>query len=167
MQIPHRERPRTRREFLARGGAGFGALALLDLLGAAAPADDPADDPADKSSPISPLRPKPPHFAATARSVIFLFMEGGPSHIDLFDPKPLLKHPVRPAHARELRQGHPGDGRVRGALARLQTGVGSSTASPGPGSPTGSRTRPDSWTTWPSSARAGPTGSTTRPASAR
>ena len=38
----------------------------------------------------SPLEPKTPHFAPKAKSVIFLFMEGGPSHIDLFDPKPKL-----------------------------------------------------------------------------
>ena len=82
---PHIERLRTRREFLLRGGAGFGALALLDLLrgesvGASAERDDL----------IAPLRPKVAHFPAKAKSVIFLFMEGGPSHIDLFDPKPLL-----------------------------------------------------------------------------
>src|SRR5207245_7034650 len=39
----------------------------------------------------APLAPKPPHFPATARSVIFLFMTGGPSHLETFDPKPLLR----------------------------------------------------------------------------
>jgi hypothetical protein len=80
-RIAHYAPARTRREFLLQGGAGFGALALFDLLcreGAAA--EEEAD----------PLRPKPPHFPATARRVIFLFMEGGPSHIDTFDPKPHL-----------------------------------------------------------------------------
>src|SRR6516165_7055952 len=38
-----------------------------------------------------PLAPRPPHFAPRAKHVIFLFMQGGPSHIDTFDPKPLLK----------------------------------------------------------------------------
>ena len=64
----------SRREFLLRGGAGFGALALTGML---------ARDQIIAS-------PKQPHFAPTAKRVIFLFMEGGPSHMDLFDPKPLL-----------------------------------------------------------------------------
>src|SRR3954463_12912435 len=80
MPVPHHERPRSRRDFLARGGAGFGALALLDLLARGASADEPDD----RRAVISPLRPKPTHFPATAKSVIFLFMEGGPGHIDLF-----------------------------------------------------------------------------------
>src|SRR5687767_14261038 len=80
--VPHHERPATRRDFLARAGAGFGALAnLLEGNGARAAA---------APSPLSPLAPRLPHHRATARSVIFLFMEGGPSHIDLFDPKPKL-----------------------------------------------------------------------------
>ncbi|MFP6864325.1 MAG: DUF1501 domain-containing protein [Roseibacillus sp.] len=63
---------RTRREFLARAGGGFGALALSQLLrGETASAT---------------------HFPARAKSVIYLFMEGGPSHIDLFDPKPQLNY---------------------------------------------------------------------------
>ncbi len=73
---------RTRRDMLLEAGTGFGALALtslLDQMGArAAPATD------------SPLAARPPHRPARARSVIFLFMEGGPSAIDLFDPKPKL-----------------------------------------------------------------------------
>ena len=75
----------SRRDFLLRGGAGFGALALSHLLAGnklfAAP----------PKQVISPLAPKPPHYAAKAKSVIFLFMEGGPSHLDTFDPKPELK----------------------------------------------------------------------------
>src|SRR5439155_1565295 len=74
----------SRREMLLRGGAGFGALALSYLL---------RDDPLfaqQRPVPANPLAPKPPHFPARARSVIFLFMEGGPSHIDMFDPKPRL-----------------------------------------------------------------------------
>jgi len=67
----------SRREFLLRGGAGFGALALTGML-----ARDKAIG--------SPNASKQPHFAPTAKRVIFLFMEGGPSHMDLFDPKPLL-----------------------------------------------------------------------------
>jgi len=87
--LPHHERPATRREFLARAGAGFGALAAASLLPALAGAATPA--PTTRSSQlVNPLGPKPPHYPARAKSVIFLFMEGGPSQIDLFDPKPLL-----------------------------------------------------------------------------
>jgi hypothetical protein len=73
----------SRREFLERAGGGFGMLALFAmmeqdrLLGAALPSD--------------PLAPKAQHFPAKAKSVIYLFMHGGPSHIDTFDPKPLLE----------------------------------------------------------------------------
>ncbi|MSU40147.1 MAG: DUF1501 domain-containing protein [Pedosphaera sp.] len=71
----------SRRDFLQRAGTGFGALALNGMLDAAAPSPVAAAD---------PLAAKRPHFAGTAKRCIFLFMEGGPSHIDLFDPKPLL-----------------------------------------------------------------------------
>lgn len=70
-----------RREWLRRTGAGFGSLALASLLcqdGGAA----------DRSS--NPLASLAPHYPAKIRSVIFLFMYGGPSHVDLFDPKPTL-----------------------------------------------------------------------------
>src|SRR5262245_35868357 len=88
VRIPHHERPRSRRDFLLRGGAGFGALALVDLLRGEATAE-PGDS-AERQALLAPLKPKATHFPATARCCIFLFMEGGPSHIDLFDPKPLL-----------------------------------------------------------------------------
>jgi hypothetical protein len=74
----------SRREFLERAGGGFGLLALFGmmeqdrLLGATAGA-------------VDPLAPKPPHFPAKAKSVIYLFMHGGPSQLDTFDPKPLLE----------------------------------------------------------------------------
>jgi hypothetical protein len=80
-RLPHHEIPRTRREFLARSGAGFGALAMSYLLGR---------DAAAAQEGAGPLAPKRPHYDGKARSVIFLFMEGGPSGIDLFDPKPKL-----------------------------------------------------------------------------
>src|SRR5437870_3490919 len=83
---PHVEYPTNRRDFLLRGGGGFGALALTYLLqGNRAFAGAPVAD-----TPGSPLAPKPPQFPAKAKSCIFLFMEGGPSHIDTFDPKPEL-----------------------------------------------------------------------------
>src|SRR5262245_3963362 len=83
MRRPHHptERLWTRRDMLLRSGAGFGALALSYLLRARPLLADP---------PANPVAARPPHFAARAKSVIFLFMEGGPSHIDLFDPKPLV-----------------------------------------------------------------------------
>jgi hypothetical protein len=72
----------SRREMLRRTGAGFGSLALAALL---------ADDAAGKdSSARNPLTPRAPHFAARAKRVIFLFMPGGPSQVDTFDPKPIL-----------------------------------------------------------------------------
>src|SRR5688500_11055014 len=79
--LPHHERPATRREFLARAGGGFGALAMSYMLSARTSLASPT---------LSPLVAKLPHYRPRAKSVIFLFMEGGPSHIDLFDPKPLL-----------------------------------------------------------------------------
>jgi hypothetical protein len=75
----------TRRSFLARCGMGMGALSLGltpgELLAANAPARDAA---------LSPMSPKGPHFAAKAKRVIHIFANGGPSHVDTFDPKPLL-----------------------------------------------------------------------------
>ncbi|MFO0938202.1 MAG: DUF1501 domain-containing protein [Gemmataceae bacterium] len=76
--IPHVIAPRNRREFLRLAGAGFGAVALSALE---------AESKAVASE--TPTRGKP-HFPAKAKSVIFLFMEGGPSHIDTFDRKPEL-----------------------------------------------------------------------------
>src|SRR5213593_456051 len=77
----------SRREFLSRAGCGFGALAfgyMLGLDGLWARASSL------KIDPLNPLSPRPPHFPTRAKSVIWLFMEGGPSHLDLFDPKPAL-----------------------------------------------------------------------------
>lgn len=82
---PHIEIPRTRREFLLRAGAGFGALPLAYLLNQSATVASP-----ERAKVALPLAAKAGHFAPRAKSVIFLFMEGGPSHIDMFDPKPLL-----------------------------------------------------------------------------
>ncbi|HJZ93191.1 MAG TPA: DUF1501 domain-containing protein [Gemmataceae bacterium] len=77
----------TRREMLLRAGAGFGAWAVLDLLAREAIGAPVANAP---GSP-NPLAARKPHVEARAKSVIFLFMQGGPSHIDTFDPKPKLK----------------------------------------------------------------------------
>jgi hypothetical protein len=66
-----------RRDFLKNSLTGIGTLALSELLGAAPAAD--------------PLAPRPPHHAPKAKNVIFLFQEGAPSQMDLFDPKPALE----------------------------------------------------------------------------
>jgi Protein of unknown function (DUF1501) len=70
----------SRREILRRAGGGFGALALSALLA----------DEAAATAPAEPLLPKAPEMRSTARRVIFLFMPGGPSQVDTFDPKPRL-----------------------------------------------------------------------------
>jgi hypothetical protein len=85
--VAHRITPLTRREMLVHGGGGFGALALSYLLGDQAWGASPAPAVAADLTRPSPLAWKR---QATARSCIFLFMEGGPSHIDLFDPKPKI-----------------------------------------------------------------------------
>ncbi len=72
----------SRRDFLLRGAGGFGALALSGML-----QSNPLLAAAARGSEMgSPA----PHFPPRAKRVIFLFMEGGPSHLDLFDPKPKL-----------------------------------------------------------------------------
>jgi hypothetical protein len=71
----------TRRDVLRGAAHGFGALALQQLL---------ARDGLAKQR-VNPLAPKKPHFEGKAKSVIFLFMVGAPSHVDTFDPKPALK----------------------------------------------------------------------------
>jgi hypothetical protein len=75
----------SRRQWLARASAGFGLLALSDLL-AAESVDVAAADRA-----THPFAVRPPHHPARAKRVIFLYMPGGPSHVDLFDPKPRLQ----------------------------------------------------------------------------
>jgi hypothetical protein len=81
---------RTRREFLWQAGGAFTSVALAGLLSADGFLESQAVA-ADGVTPYkNPLAPKPPHFAAKAKSVIFLFMYGGPSHVDTFDYKPKL-----------------------------------------------------------------------------
>ena len=70
---------------LLRTANGFGAAALATLL-----ADETRGADATRS-PNDPFAPKKSHFAAKAKSVIFLFMDGGPSQVDTFDPKPALE----------------------------------------------------------------------------
>lgn len=74
----------TRREMLQRVGTGLGTLGLAAVLNQGAPGG--ATD-----APPSPLAPKSPHFIPKAKRLIHLFMNGGPSHVDTFDPKPALE----------------------------------------------------------------------------
>lgn len=71
----------NRRQMLAASGCGLGQLALAAIAGSQVSAGAVSSN---------PMAPRPPHFPARARRVIFLFMWGGPSHVDLFDPKPTL-----------------------------------------------------------------------------
>ena len=80
---PHYRKACSRRDFFTRAGSGLAAVALAqmmqeDALAAAIASGDP-------------MAPKKPHHPPTAKSIIWLFMEGGPSHVDLFDPKPKLQ----------------------------------------------------------------------------
>ena len=77
--------PLNRREMLSKCANGFGGLALLALMG-----DKAFGKTITSAAPLSPMLPRSPHFAAKATSVIFLYMDGGPSQVDTFDPKPQL-----------------------------------------------------------------------------
>ncbi|QDV55953.1 DUF1501 domain-containing protein [Rosistilla oblonga] len=92
----------TRRELLQSASSGFGYLAFAGLSSAAAAAD------AGVSAAKNPLLPKPPHFPATAKRVIFLCMTGAPSHVDTFDYKP------------QLAKDHGKQGRYGGQLLKSQ-----------------------------------------------
>src|SRR5262249_34058796 len=72
----------TRRELLSRCGMGLGATALTTLLGDTTSAQ--------AATSTNPLAPRAPHFPGKAKRVIHLFMNGGPSQVDTFDPKPAL-----------------------------------------------------------------------------
>jgi hypothetical protein len=73
----------SRRQMLTRSGMGFASLGLAQLLANEAGA-------APRAVQASPLAPRPSHFPGKAKRVIHLFMNGGPSHVDTFDPKPAL-----------------------------------------------------------------------------
>ena len=74
----------TRRHFFGQCAVGLGQMALASLL------RDGKIHAAESTQPVNPLAPKPPHFASKAKSVIYLFMAGGPSQLDLFEHKPKL-----------------------------------------------------------------------------
>src|SRR5213075_789219 len=109
----------TRRDFLISAGRGIGGVALASLFQADGLL---AAEPAAGSA--SPLAPRPPSVRARAKHCIFLFMEGGVSQVDLFDPKPKLKElegqPVPEAMTKNVR------------FAFLQPGTARLLASPHP-----------------------------------
>ncbi|MSQ94223.1 MAG: DUF1501 domain-containing protein [Gemmataceae bacterium] len=72
----------SRREMLRQSAVGFGSLALASLL---------AEDGVRAQPSLDPLAPRPAHHAPRAKRIIFMFMKGGPSHVDTFDYKPLLQ----------------------------------------------------------------------------
>lgn len=80
-RLSHHWPVRTRREFFTQAGSGLAGMALASMAG---------QDQAQAAKTVDPLAPKPGHHPPKAKSVIWLFMEGGPSHIDLFDPKPKI-----------------------------------------------------------------------------
>jgi hypothetical protein len=94
-------RPATRRQFLARAGGGLGLLTLADLLRTPVAADE---EPPGSTAYAT----RPPHFAPKARAVIWLFMEGAPSAVDLFDPKPELDKSHGKRIAIDVFNGNPG-----------------------------------------------------------
>ena len=79
----------NRREMLTRCANGFGAIAAMALMADSGIASVLPQE-AKRESTLNPLAPRRPHYAPKARNVIFLYMDGGPSQIDTFDPKPRL-----------------------------------------------------------------------------
>jgi hypothetical protein len=113
---------RTRREFLWETGAGFTGVALTGLLSADSFFANKATAGDIKAKFVNPLAPKKPHFAAKAKSVIFLFMYGGPSQVDTFDYKPkLYELDGKTIEVKTFgRGGHKNQGRVVGPKWRFQ-----------------------------------------------
>src|SRR5688572_17814393 len=84
----------SRRDFLFQSGGGIAGLALAQLLNQQGMLAAEVTDLGQCGAPavgLNPLAPKAPHFKARAKSVISLFMSGGPSQVDTFDPKPALE----------------------------------------------------------------------------
>jgi hypothetical protein len=103
--VPHLPPARTRRDFLVRAGGGLGAIALSWLLA--------RDGYGADQSNGNPLAAKQPHHEPRAKAVIFMFMVGGPSQVDLFDPKPELARwqgkPLPPSFGMPVSQFTKGD----------------------------------------------------------
>ena len=118
----------SRREMLRKSSFGFGAIAAAELL---------ARD--SRAAADRPLAPKRPDFPAKAKQVIFIFLQGGPSHIETFDPKPELKKwdgKLLPDSFREfdLAQTNTADGKLMGPIfpfhKRGESGIEISTLFP-------------------------------------
>src|SRR5262249_39195257 len=86
MNFKQFQRIQARRSFLQQCAGGLGTIALWHLMDSEGRAADSVTALPD----INPMKPRAPHFTPKAKNVIFLFMEGGPSQLDLFDPKPAL-----------------------------------------------------------------------------
>jgi hypothetical protein len=98
-------KPSTRRHFLASNAMGIGSLALAWMLkqeGLLAAPEKPELEPKHYD-----LTPKAPHFEPRAKAMISLFMQGGPSHHDLFDPKPVMKKHDGTEYTQEIRLDSP------------------------------------------------------------
>src|SRR5260221_9182391 len=108
----------SRRDLLKKAGGGLGIFALADLIASnAAFADNPqsairnpqSTNPQSANPQLAdPLAPRPPHYAPKAKSIIWLFMEGAPSGVDLFDPKPELTKRHGQKMAIDVFNGNPG-----------------------------------------------------------
>ena len=101
------EKVHSRRDFLTKSAFGFGGVALTYLLEKESAFGAVFPD-AGTTAAVNPLAPKAPHFPAKAKNVIFIFMQGGMSHIDTLDPKPELVrydgHPLPPSfHSGDLK----------------------------------------------------------------
>jgi hypothetical protein len=98
-KLGHHWNVSSRREFFTQAGSGLAAIALAAI---------PDQDGYGATTAADPLAPKQPHFPPKAKSVIWCFMKGAPSHVDLFDPKPALAkyagQPVPPSYHPETLQ---------------------------------------------------------------
>ncbi len=112
---------RTRREFLWEIGGGFGGVALAGLLGADGFLTRQAVAANGRTPFVNPMAPKAPPRRAKAKSVIFLFMYGGPSHVDTFDYKPNL-YPIDGKTIAVKTFGRGGE-EERGTSGRAEVGV--------------------------------------------
>jgi hypothetical protein len=101
-QSPYDHLLPTRRELLCRTGTGMASLGLASVMASAGLLN--AEEPRAPRSGQNPLTPKKPHFAGKAKRVLHIFANGGPSHLDTFDPKPALeKYAGKPLPRENLR----------------------------------------------------------------
>jgi hypothetical protein len=111
----------SRREMLRKMGGGFGSMALAGILaGEGSSAARAASLGGASGAAPNPLAPKPPHFGPRAKRVIFLFMNGGPSHVDTFDPKPMLTKHHGSHPPAEVYAGRKSNGTLMGSPFKFQ-----------------------------------------------